>query len=105
MTWGVPSVFGWELASWRTWGGCFKGTRVFRLLTVSLCPDRPCRGRPDGCVWMSDRLYGLAAAAAAVAVALYILRRRASPCNCLSHSTESAVLLLDGGTGLELKHR
>jgi hypothetical protein len=24
MTWGVPSVFGWELASWRTWGGCFK---------------------------------------------------------------------------------
>ena len=21
MTWGVPSVFGWERASWRTWGG------------------------------------------------------------------------------------
>ena len=86
-------------------GGVLQRNSSIRLLTVSLCPDRPCRSRPDGCVWMSDRLYGLAAAAAAVAVALYILRRRASPCNCLSHSTESAVLLLDGGTGLELKHR
>ena len=46
MTWGVPSVFDWERASWSAWGGCFKMTRVLYLCVGSARElTRPLRNR------------------------------------------------------------